>query len=172
VESVKSVDKSGASIVAKQVTCDSCCRSFLVPDEIGDFWVLCPYCEKVNPRARQDIRKGSQAGKYFGGWTFLSAVGTFIFVAGIMGAVLGTLGVFLEMRFWRGLGIYSLTLAGFTLLASFALILSGSLLLHADAKPGLANLGWRIILLVLLAFVIGVCGWVYVFDVCNSGPAS
>src|SRR6266481_2716284 len=75
---------NGADPVAKQVTCASCRRSFLVPEAIGDFWVLCPYCEKVNPRAKQDIQKAPERRG-----TFLGFFDLVLLVLGIFGGIFG-----------------------------------------------------------------------------------
>ncbi len=161
--------------MAKQVVCDSCRRSFLVPDEIGNFWVLCPYCEMVNPRAQQDIRKAQQIiPPDPQTWTFFGSVGTLLFLAGILGGIVGTPLVFLGGVIRDGLsrrhevnylGWFLLTAMWF--IASVALFVAGSLLMRADARGSVADIGWRTLVGVLLALIAGVGGWVYVFETCK-----
>jgi hypothetical protein len=74
----------GTDSVAKQVTCDSCRRSFLVPDQIGDYWVLCPHCEKVNRQAGPDIQKTSGRRA-----TFVGFFGIILLIPGFFGGIFG-----------------------------------------------------------------------------------
>jgi len=168
---VASDDLKGIDSVAKQVTCDSCRLCFLVPEEIGDYWVLCPYCEKVNPRAQQDLHRLGRGRGYFGGCSFLSVIGTFLLVAGVLGTFLGTIVVFLDLFFFRyGLIDFSFIVTGLTLVASLALVIAGSLLLYGDAKPAFANLGWKLSAAAVLTMIVGICGWLFVFGACNPLP--
>jgi hypothetical protein len=159
--------------VAKQVTCDSCRRSFLVPEEIGDFWVLCPFCEKVNPRAQQDIQKALPAKSTNDTWTIYGLVGTLLLIAGILGGIFGTILVFIGANFNFAKGwiwetdFRGVLLSGIWLIASVALFVAGALLMQADEKGGMAEVSWRTAGGVLMALIAGIGGWVFVFETCK-----
>lgn len=155
--------------MAKQVICDSCRRSFLVPEEIGDFWTLCPYCEKMNPRAQQDIQKAQETiGPDWQTWTIHGSVGTLVFLAGILGGVIGTPLIFLNEVFTaRRRETNLLLLPGMWFIASAALFFAGSLLMRAAARRSVANIGWQTLVGVLLALIAGVGGWVFVVETWN-----
>jgi hypothetical protein len=167
--------KFWASIVAKQVTCDSCRRSFLVPDQIGDYWVLCPHCEKVNPRARPEIEsRPTTLSRDSRSLTFIGCTGSLFFLAGILGATIGTflvhLAVTLDSFWWKeewqhGWQHLAFLLTAIWFFASAALIVAGSLLLRTDAEA--VDLSWRKLTGVLMALIAGIGGWLFVLETCK-----
>jgi len=145
--------------MAKQVTCDTCRRSFLVPDEIGDFGVVCPYCEKLNPRARQDIQKASERRG-----TFLGLFGLVLLVPGIFGGIFGAFFCVLAI----GNDGVRLTWPAILLISSILFIVAGSLLIHADSEGGFRKVGWLALGVVVFAVVVGVCGWIVIVNTCRT----
>ena len=160
--------------MAKQVTCDSCRRSFLVPEEIGDYWVLCPYCEKVNPRAQEHMQKALPAKSTKSEkWTIYGVVGTLLLIAGLLGGILGTPLVLLgsvlgpALRRSEEARNYWYVMSGIWFVASVALFMAGTLLMRADARGSMAGFGWKALTVLLLALIAGVGGWVFVFETCK-----
>lgn len=161
--------------MAKQVTCDSCQRSFLVPEDIGDFWVLCPYCEMLNPQAQQDVQEAqariSQTRKppSWAGWTFLSLFGVILFMVGLLGAIFGTVLVWLGVGFSKRFNSFELNLLpAVWLLASLACLAVGAFVLRTDAKGEWAKRGWKSVVVVFLAVMLVACSWMFVFIICSS----
>lgn len=146
--------------MAKQVTCDSCRRSFLIRDEIGDYWVLCPYCEKVNRRAAPDIQKAP--GRLI---TFFGFLGLVLLVPGILG---GIFGAFLCALAIHNSGL-ELSLPGILLISSILFIVAGSLLIHADSEGGFRNVGWAALAVVVFAVLVAICGWIIILDAWSRG---
>jgi hypothetical protein len=147
--------------VAKQVTCNACRRSFLVPDEIGDFWVLCPYCEKLNPRAQQDIHKASK-----GGGTLLGVFGVILLILGIFGSLFGSFMCLLAVGYG---GRMAVAFPAIWLFSSAALIVAGSLLIRVDSKGGFHKYGWPALWVVVFSLLAGICGWIVILNACSSG---
>lgn len=167
--------------MAKQVTCDSCRQSFLVLDEIGDYWVLCPCCEKVNLRVQPETQgRKTTLARDSGSLTFVSSTGSLLFLAGILGATIGTFLVHAAVTFdsfwWKfrpgnleewqpGWQHLALLLTAIWFLASVAVIVAGSLLLRADAK--VVDRGGKTVSGVLIALIAGIGGWVFVLETCR-----
>jgi hypothetical protein len=160
VLSVKSVDDvERILIVAKQVTCNSCRRSFLVPEEIGDFWVLCPYCEKLNPRAQQDMRQASKSSG-----TLLGVFGVILLILGILGGLFGSFMCLLTFGLRGGMAFPAIWL-----ISSACFIGAGSLLIQADSKGGFHKFGWPALWVVVFALAVGACGWIVILETCSGG---
>jgi len=141
--------------VAKQVTCHSCRRSFLVSDEIGDDWVLCPHCEKVNRRASPDIQKASGRRA-----TFLGVFGIILLIPGILGGIFGAFLCVLAAANSR----MTLSLPGILLISSILFVVAGGLLIHADSEGGFRNVGWPALAVAVFAVVIALCGWTIILN--------
>jgi hypothetical protein len=146
------------STVAMQVICDSCRRSFVVPDQIGDSWHLCPFCEKLNPRARQKMQKAPR-----GPGTFVGFLGLVFLVPGIFGAIFGAF--FCVFAINNG----GLSLAMILLISSVLFIVAGSLFIHADSEAGFRKVGWQALWVAISAVVVGICGWIVVLHTCSGG---
>lgn len=145
--------------MARQVTCDSCRRSFLVTEEIGDSWVSCPYCEKINPRARQDIQiPPERRGTLFG---FLGLV---FLVPGILGVILGAFFCMLAV----GNNRVRLTFPAISLISSVLLMVAGTLFIHADSEGGFRKAGWQALFVAVFAAIVGICGWIVVVGTCST----
>ena len=146
--------------MAKQVSCASCRRSFLVTDEIGDYWVLCPYCEKANPRARRDIQKAPERRA-----TFFGFFGLMLLVLGVFG---GIVGAFFCIAAIGDEGM-AFTFPAISLTSSILFIFAGSLFIHADSEGGIHKVGWPFLWVAVFAVVVGICGWIIVVDTWSTG---